>query len=475
MNKQKVRYPIKRIFILDELAVIVAFFLALLVRYQKGVMDWYWIYDGLYESFFIVLIILQALVFFVYDIRKKPLFEQDLVETFTYVIKSRVLLLVFSILFLYATQKGDITSRLVICATFVFTVVLGFIFREVYKRAYIKKHGVREVNSALVISHPFPSIDEIVREYETLEYKEVLVKNSDASHESDVEKVVSELERKGIRTFISIDNNGYDVRSSIVTDVNGFASIPAFVRKERFNLFGINYAISRTEEAVYHVLRNVKELSGKYICFSNVHTSVMGRENAEYRDILNGAAFVFPDGSPIAVLQQKKGLVGAERVAGPDFMEHMFRDTQDGKISHYFYGASQETIDALKENLLKKYPGINIKGMYSPPFRTLSEEEDQADVDMINNSGADILWVGLGAPKQEKWMHDHQGKINAVMMGVGAGFDFHAGTIKRAPRWVQKIGLEWLFRLFQDPKRLFKRYFVTNVKFVWYYIIGLFG
>lgn len=106
--------------------------------------------------------------------------------------------------------------------------------------------------------------------------------------------------------------------------------------------------------------------------------------------------------------------------------------------------------------------------MYSPPFRELSGKEDEEDICRINESGADIVWVGLGAPKQEKWMNAHAGKINAVMMGVGAGFDFHAGTIDRAPVWVQRIGLEWLYRLFQDPGRLFKRYFVTNIKFFWY-------
>ncbi|MCR5671130.1 MAG: WecB/TagA/CpsF family glycosyltransferase [Butyrivibrio sp.] len=199
----------------------------------------------------------------------------------------------------------------------------------------------------------------------------------------------------------------------------------------------------------------------------------MARENREYADVLNSSAFTFPDGNPIAQLQRKRGVIGAERVAGPDFMEHMFRDTQDGRISHFFYGASQETLDALKERLEKKYPGIVIKGLYSPPFRALSDEEDAADVDMINDSGADIVWIGLGAPKQEKWMQAHKGRIKGVMMGVGAGFDFHAGTIKRAPKWIQKVGLEWLYRLFQDPGRLIKRYLVTNIKFLWYLGVDL--
>ena len=233
----------------------------------------------------------------------------------------------------------------------------------------------------------------------------------------------------------------------------------------------MNYSIARTEEAVLHVIRHAKELAGQYVCFSNVHTSVMARESKEYASVLNDSAFTFPDGNPIAVLQRKSGLIGAERVAGPDFMEHMFRDTADGNISHFFYGATQETLDLLKENLERKYPGINIKGLYSPPFRELTQEEDQADVDMINASGADIIWIGLGAPKQEKWMKAHKGRVNGVMMGVGAGFDFHAGTIKRAPVWIQKIGLEWLYRLFQDPGRLIKRYVITNVKFFWYLLV----
>ena len=128
-------------------------------------------------------------------------------------------------------------------------------------------------------------------------------------------------------------------------------------------------------------------------------------------------------------------------------------------------------MDALKASLEAKYPGIIIKGMYSPPFRELTPEEDREDIERINAAGADIVWIGLGAPKQEKWMKAHEGKIHGVMMGVGAGFDFHAGTIKRAPLWIQKIGFEWLYRLFQDPKRLISRYFITNIKFMWYLTI----
>ena len=121
----------------------------------------------------------------------------------------------------------------------------------------------------------------------------------------------------------------------------------------------------------------------------------------------------------------------------------------------------------LEQQLKECYPHLQIAGMVSPPFRSLSAEEDAAEVEKINASGADIIWVGLGAPKQENWMYDHRDKVHGVMIGVGAGFDYHAGNIKRAPMWMQKLSLEWLYRLMQDPKRLFKRYLVTNTRYLW--------
>lgn len=228
------------------------------------------------------------------------------------------------------------------------------------------------------------------------------------------------------------------------------------------------------DEAAIYIKNAVKELKGQYICFSNVHTTVMAHDNPDYRAIQNGSAYTFPDGSPIARQQKRLGYMNAERVSGPDFMNAMFRGTMDGKISHYFYGSTEETIEKLRKGLEKNYPGIYIKGMYSPPFRDLTPEEDAQTVQMLNDSGADIIWIGLGAPKQEKWMAAHKDKVNALMIGVGAGSNFYAGTVKRAPKWVQKAGMEWLYRLLQDPKRLWKRYFVTNIKYIWYIISGIF-
>lgn len=147
-------------------------------------------------------------------------------------------------------------------------------------------------------------------------------------------------------------------------------------------------------------------------------------------------------------------------------MQKIFESSDSNGYRHYFYGSTEETLKKLRDKLQEKYPNINIVGMYSPPFRTLTEEEDNEIIKNINNTEADIVWVGLGAPKQEIWMNNHKNKIKGLMIGVGAGFDYHAGNIKRAPKWMQKCSLEWLYRLLQDPKRLFKRYFRTNTKFI---------
>ena len=148
-------------------------------------------------------------------------------------------------------------------------------------------------------------------------------------------------------------------------------------------------------------------------------------------------------------------------------MGEIFEISAKKGYRHYFYGSKEETLELLQQKLTNNYPGIQIAGMYSPPFRILTEEEDKVVVEKINETKPDFVWIGLGAPKQEKWMAAHLGKINGLMIGVGAGFDYYAENIKRAPEWMQKNNLEWLYRLLQDPKRLFKRYLITNTKFIW--------
>lgn len=230
------------------------------------------------------------------------------------------------------------------------------------------------------------------------------------------------------------------------------------------NILGTNIAVTNMAETVAYIEEHIDELRGKYICVSNVHTTVTGYEEADYRNIQNTAALALPDGKPLSLYSKKHGFPEAERVTGPDLMGELF--ARDNGLRHYFYGGKEETIQVLSEKLPREYPALQIAGMVSPPFRPLTEEEDERELQKMNDAKADIIWIGLGAPKQERYMYEHRGKVNGVMIGVGAGFDYYAGTIKRAPMWMQKLSLEWLYRLMQDPKRLFRRYFATNFKFL---------
>ena len=463
---RSIRFPRKRVFIIDEIAFIMAFFLILLIRYRSRFFTWDDIYDGLYISVLFVAILLQAVIFLLYDSRRPPIFVQDKGQSFAYIVKGRFILLMGIIVYLYITQQGVDSSRFVIGGCIVLDVVIDYCLRYLLKEQYLSRVGSLK-EKVVEITYPFPTDAKLREKLGAKETSKLLIHPKNAST-AELEQVISVAESMGIHPMVGLESLGYPVRGGIVSDINDYAAVPASIRKEKFEIFGVNYAISRVEEAVVHVKRHIRELSGRYICFSNVHTLVMAKENPEYKKVLDEAAYVFPDGAPIAQLQQKSGMEFAERVAGPDFMEHMFRATADGSLTHYFYGSSNETLKELKEKLTAKYPGIVIKGMYSPPYRELTPSEDEEDVQRINDSGADIVWIGLGAPKQEKWMNAHKGLVKPVMMGVGAGFDFHAGTIKRAPAWIQKIGFEWLYRLFQDPKRLVGRYLITNTKYMWY-------
>ena len=464
---RKYNYPTLRVFILDEFAIVVAFVCAYLMRFPFPNLSWQNIWGGVYLTLVATLGSFHGIVFLVYDKAKKSIFEQDPVENMMTIIKSRCILIALSFLYLFVIQRIQESSRTVIMLFFALSIVFDYLFRMLYRRYHLRKYGHLMMRKVLTIEAPYPDDQEFIRRVSEQDYDDVIICDSPDDTDGRI-RLVKAAEKAGIRVFCTVHSMGYTVRTGIITNIGEYAAIPVAIRPEKFPLFGVNYSICKTEEAVLHVIRHVRELAGRYICFSNVHTSVMARENKDYAGVLNGAAFTFPDGNPVAVLQKKHGIVGSERVAGPDFMEHMFKNTTDGSITHYFYGSSQKTLDALKENLEKKYPGLVIKGLYSPPFRELTPEEDRADVEMINEAGADIIWIGLGAPKQEKWMQAHEGKVNGIMMGVGAGFDFHAGTIKRAPLWIQKTGFEWLYRLFQDPGRLIRRYVVTNIKFFWY-------
>ncbi|MBF0231571.1 MAG: WecB/TagA/CpsF family glycosyltransferase [Desulfamplus sp.] len=220
------------------------------------------------------------------------------------------------------------------------------------------------------------------------------------------------------------------------------------------------------EEAITSLMAWGRINQSRYVVICNVHVTVSASRDNQFGNVVRGANMVTPDGAPVAWMLRRSGYPNQQRISGPDlFWKVCQRCVLEG-ISIYLYGSTETTLAALTERLNSKFPALKIAGVESPPFRPLTKEEAQAAVDRINGSGAGFVFVGLGCPKQENWMAAHCGRINAVMIGVGAAFDFHAGITKRAPLWMQAYGLEWLHRFISEPRRLWRRYLVTNTWFI---------
>lgn len=229
-----------------------------------------------------------------------------------------------------------------------------------------------------------------------------------------------------------------------------------------------NINVTDMAKTIEYITGNLEALKGNYICVSNVHTTVMSYRDAEYRKIQNSAAMALPDGQPLSIVSRMKGCHDAHRVPGPDLMPAILKLSEEKGYTHYFYGSTEHTLAELKKAVLKEYPKLQIAGMYAPPFRELTEEEDKRIVEKINEAEPDFIWVALGAPKQEIWMYNHKDRVQGLMIGVGAAFDFIAGTVKRAPMWMQKLCLEWVYRIMQDPRRMIPRYLSTNFAFIYH-------
>ncbi len=204
----------------------------------------------------------------------------------------------------------------------------------------------------------------------------------------------------------------------------------------------------------------------RYVCICNAHSVVTTTRDVEFKIAVNNADMATPDGAPIAWALRRLGHPGQERINGPDLMLRYLAEAERRDQTVFFYGSTEQTLTRLRLAFAHKFPLLRVGGTYAPPFRSLTCEEDEEIVDLINDSGAHVVFVGLGCPKQEKWMAEHRGRIHAVMIGVGAAFDYHSGMVRRAPLWWQRHGLEWLYRLGSEPRRLFKRYMVTNALFV---------
>ena len=203
-----------------------------------------------------------------------------------------------------------------------------------------------------------------------------------------------------------------------------------------------------------------------YIVAANVHVVMSGYWEPQYQQVVNGAALVTPDGMPLVWSMRLLGVKEQSRVYGPDLMLAWCDRAAKLGMPIYLYGGTETMLAKLQQNLEQQFPGLKIAGSYSPPFRLLTPEEEQADLDRIHKSGAKVVFVALGCPKQEYWMARQEGKLQAVAIGVGAAFSFHSGEVSQAPRWMMRLGLEWLYRLVTEPKRLWRRYLVNNPAFL---------
>jgi len=245
---------------------------------------------------------------------------------------------------------------------------------------------------------------------------------------------------------------------------------------ETISILGTSISIIESYEEAYKSLKQIFKTSS-FVTVNNVHTVVLGVRNGRYRGALNDSAMSVPDGKPLSVVARLKGEKKITRIFGPTFMEKVIEWGQEDGLKHFFFGSSNRTLDRMLNNIKAKYPRALVVGSYSPPYKgVFNDEENQFFLGLMNKSGADVFWIGLGAPKQEMWMYENYRKLNrGVMIGIGAGFDYLAGKTKHAPEWMKNFALEWLYRLIQEPGRLWKRYLITNSLFIWYASLELTG
>lgn len=246
------------------------------------------------------------------------------------------------------------------------------------------------------------------------------------------------------------------------------------IQRQLSRVIGISVDVGSITSLSDHIVEIAKKAAKKaYVCVANVHMLTIARSDPHFGEVLKNASLVVPDGMPLVWTQKKEGFTHAQRVSGPDLMLHLCELVVKNNLSIYLLGASSETLKLLSENLVQRFPNLKIAGMYSPTALPEKPKLDEDLAERINQSGASILFVGLGCPKQEYWCANHASNLSAVAIGVGAAFDFHAGSKKRPPLWVQQSGLEWLYRLLSEPRRLWKRYLKTNTAFIYYSLLDL--
>ncbi len=244
--------------------------------------------------------------------------------------------------------------------------------------------------------------------------------------------------------------------------------LPVTPRVDEEPVLGIPLALTDYEKTLDWIDATIAQRNKGYICVAAVHTVMVCQEDADLREAVMNADFTVPDGQPLVWAMNMLGHDLPSRVYGPELMERACERAADTGVRMYLYGGrNQGALVQLALNLRRRFPGLQIVGGYSPPYRELDAEEEDAVVAEVNRSRPDIVWVGIGVPKQEKWMAHIRERLEApVLLGVGAAFDFHAGLVTQAPAWMQRFGLEWVFRLVKEPRRLWRRYARYNPLFV---------
>lgn len=249
--------------------------------------------------------------------------------------------------------------------------------------------------------------------------------------------------------------------------------VPTRSPLEHRHIVGMRVDATSYQDATDRILAWAATKTGKYVCASNVHMAMETYDRPTFAQVVNQADLVTPDGMPLVWGLRALGIAHATRVCGPTLTLTVCEAAAQQNVPIALYGGTPESLAAFTNFLVAKFPNIEIACQISPPFRELTPAEDAAYTQQIVDSQAQILFVGIGCPRQELWMAAHQDRIPAVMLGVGAAFDFHSGRIKQAPTWMQQVGLEWLFRLLMEPRRLWKRYFKHNPRFVFLFLMQL--
>ena len=237
--------------------------------------------------------------------------------------------------------------------------------------------------------------------------------------------------------------------------------------RRRVRVLKLHVDLCNYEDAISRISTLARSGRGGYVCVANVHVAIEAEDDPKFAELVNSADIVLPDGTPLVWMQKLQGNDDASQVRGPSLMPMLmeFAEREDLRVG--FLGGRPDVLERIATRAADDFPRLKIAYKNSPPFRPLSEADNVEIANSINGSDVDILFVGLGCPKQERWMAANSDSVNAVSIGVGAAFDLYAGELREAPGLVSRLGLEWMFRLIQEPRRLFSRYLLVNPRFVW--------